>query len=184
MIKVKTNEKHRMGTNLNLPFLGEVDVSQEGYVQVETREKADNLIAANIGFFYDDSSFLNHVGSEEELVGQNDSLKDSITALTNEKTLFSTNLKVSEERNVKLNSQLTDTSLKLKAAQAEIVTLRQDLETVSKAYKEASLGFETKASVPSKVNEVEVVTPKVVVSSTVADTTKPIDNKKTLLGRS
>lgn len=160
MIKLKTNQAHRMGTSIILPVIGETEVSKEGYISVDSKEKAQKLVDAEVGFGYDDSSFLNHVGSEEELVGQNDSLKDVIEELRKEKNEAGVALKVSEDRNVKLTNQLSETTAKYEAGKNEIIELRTKLDETKKSLKEAKLGFipevdKTPVEDKPKINEVK-----------------------------
>lgn len=52
MVKLVTTDSTLFGRKLSIPYAGEVEVSEEGAIQVSDKETADNVVASGIGFGY------------------------------------------------------------------------------------------------------------------------------------
>lgn len=50
MVQLKTELKHRWGRANVLPIVGEVEISEEGVIEVESQEVAEQVVNLGIGF--------------------------------------------------------------------------------------------------------------------------------------
>ncbi len=51
MIQLKTDQKYKFGQTNTIPVAGEVKISEEGIIEVETIEQAQEIEACEIGFY-------------------------------------------------------------------------------------------------------------------------------------
>lgn len=52
MVQLKTELKHRWGRANVLPIVGEVEISEEGVIEVESQEVAEQIVNLGIGFTF------------------------------------------------------------------------------------------------------------------------------------
>lgn len=50
MVQLKTELKHRWGRANVLPIVGEVEISEEGVIEVESQEVAEQVVSLGVGF--------------------------------------------------------------------------------------------------------------------------------------
>lgn len=90
MIKLKTNESYKFGQINCLPIIGEVSISSEGIIEVESEEIALQIEELNIGFVV--------VGLEEEVTTTTTTTAEPTTTTTTTEAVETTTTTTVEEK--------------------------------------------------------------------------------------
>lgn len=115
MVRIKTNDAFKHGQTNVIPFLGEVTIDKDGFVEVETLELAQQVIDSEIGFYFP-------VGDEANTTTTTTETPVTTTTTTEESTTTTTTTAVVEEITTTTTTEVPTTTTTTTTVVEDITT--------------------------------------------------------------